>query len=321
MPETPTPRLGLYRTKSDGSENVNVLTDLNNNLDKLDTYAGFVSVPNQAARLATTGFVGLAVRQTDTGTFHVLTALPATSAANWTQLLTPGGDFGRIGSGVVPAAVRQVHVSNGATGPDGAVLLETTTTALANRALSLRGSGDTEDRFEIDYDGTMQWGPGGSGGLDAKLSRTAAGVLTATGRLISNAPGAIASRTAAQALPDGGAATVVTFPTEVFDNNGMFTPGGNGLTVVTPGVYSVKGGVSISGNAVGIRVLEFTINGTIVPGANEGVPFVTGGDTRLSGSVDVVCAANDVIRIQAFQNNGNAQNITAARLSAFRISG
>lgn len=88
MPETPTPRLGLYRTASDGSENVNVLTDLNNNLDKLDTYAGFVSIPNQAARLATTGFVGLAVRQTDTGALYVLTALPASVAGNWLAVQT-----------------------------------------------------------------------------------------------------------------------------------------------------------------------------------------------------------------------------------------
>lgn len=86
MPETPTPRLGLFRTKSDGSENVNVLTDLNNNLDKLDTYAGFVVLPDQAARFATAGFVGLAVRQADTGALYVLTALPASTAANWTQI-------------------------------------------------------------------------------------------------------------------------------------------------------------------------------------------------------------------------------------------
>lgn len=321
MPETPTPRLGLYRPKSDGSDPVNILTDLNNNFDRIDAFVGFQTQPTQVARLAVAGaYIGMAVRQADTGAFYALSALPASNAANWTQLPTSGTNYGRIGAGIAPAAGRQVHVSNGATGPDGAVFLETTTTAPANRAISLRGSGDTQDRFEIDYDGSMQWGPGGSAVLDAKLSRTAAGVLTATGKLIGNAPGAIASRATAQALPDS-AATVVQFPTELFDNDGMFAPGGSGLTVVTPGVYTVKGGVSLSGNTAGIRVMEFTLNGAIVGGPSEGVPFASAGDTRLSGSVDLVCVANDVIRIQAFQNNGNPQNINAARLSAFRISG
>lgn len=88
MPETPTPRLGLYRPKADGSENVNVLTDLNNNLDKIDQYVGFMTVPTQAARLAVAGFVGQAVRQADTGALYVLTALPASVAGNWLAVQT-----------------------------------------------------------------------------------------------------------------------------------------------------------------------------------------------------------------------------------------
>lgn len=90
MPETATPRLGLYRTKSDGSENVNVLTDLNNNLDKLDTYAGFVTVPDQAARYALAGFAGMAVKQADTGGLFVLFTLPASNPLNWAQVYPSG---------------------------------------------------------------------------------------------------------------------------------------------------------------------------------------------------------------------------------------
>lgn len=89
MPETPTPRLGLYRPMSDGSENVNVLTDLNNNLDKIDSYMGFQVQPTQAARFAmTNAYVGMAVRQADTGALYVLTALPASAAGNWLALQT-----------------------------------------------------------------------------------------------------------------------------------------------------------------------------------------------------------------------------------------
>lgn len=88
MPETPTPRLRLFRPKADGSENVSVVTDLNNNFDQLDQYAGFMSVPDQAARLAVVGFVGMSVLQEDTDALYVLAALPASAAGNWLAVQT-----------------------------------------------------------------------------------------------------------------------------------------------------------------------------------------------------------------------------------------
>lgn len=96
MPETPTPRLGLFRPKEDGSENVNVATDLNNNFDKIDQYAGFMSVPNQAARLAVVGFVGMTLLQEDTDGLYVLAALPASVPGNWISVQTGVEIFGPL---------------------------------------------------------------------------------------------------------------------------------------------------------------------------------------------------------------------------------
>lgn len=41
MPDTPTTRLGLYKSLADGSELVSYTTDIGQNLDRLDLAAGF----------------------------------------------------------------------------------------------------------------------------------------------------------------------------------------------------------------------------------------------------------------------------------------
>lgn len=87
MPDAPTTRLGLVRPLKE--ENFDLAGHINANWDKLDAAAGWPSVPNQAARLAVAGaYVGMAVRQADTAGLYVLSALPASTAGNWTQVQT-----------------------------------------------------------------------------------------------------------------------------------------------------------------------------------------------------------------------------------------
>lgn len=78
-----TSRAGLHKPATDGSENVNVATDLDDNWDKIDQYLGFMDVPDHAARLAVVGFVGLCVRQADTGALYVQRATPGNADGAW----------------------------------------------------------------------------------------------------------------------------------------------------------------------------------------------------------------------------------------------
>jgi hypothetical protein len=54
------------------------------------------------------------------------------------------------------------------------------------RALQTQTQSDTVGRFLLTVDGAHSWGPGGSTARDTTLSRTAAGVLTATGLTVTN---------------------------------------------------------------------------------------------------------------------------------------
>jgi hypothetical protein len=76
-----------------------------------------------------------------------------------------------------------VGTSPASTTPD--IYVESTNaTATGRRMLSVRVSGDTQDRFFIDWDGKINWGAGGAAASDVSLIRTAAGGgLTVNGDL------------------------------------------------------------------------------------------------------------------------------------------
>lgn len=55
--------------------------------------------------------------------------------------------------------------------------------ATTENALSVRLTGDTTSRLFINGDGSLNWGPGGGAGSDARLRRSGAGALDTTGSL------------------------------------------------------------------------------------------------------------------------------------------
>jgi len=159
-----TSRVSLY--KPAGGENVNVTTDINNNMDKIDTNLNFRVVATQTARNAISPFwEGLNVRQTDTGKLYVSNGTPPISAS-WTEIVQVNNrtaDELLLGN-----LVRQQRAN------------------ATDSAYESRVTGDGNARWFTQIDGKTWWGPG-SGAVDTNLYRNAANELktddafTATG--------------------------------------------------------------------------------------------------------------------------------------------
>lgn len=142
-----TSRVSLY--KPAGGENVNVTTDLNNNLDKIDTNLSFRVAASATARNAISPFwAGLNVRDTDSGKLWVSNG-SAPISGSWDQIVTAN------------TYTTALNVAPAATG----------TTAINQRAGS-----DTQNRFQVRGDGQLSWGSG-SATTDTNLYRSAADTL------------------------------------------------------------------------------------------------------------------------------------------------
>jgi hypothetical protein len=87
---TTTTRLGLYKTASDGSELVNVVTDLLNNLDAIDLNIGYRDCTSSTR--PSTVWKGLPIRESDTGRLYVSNGT-APASASWKQIPAEGASF------------------------------------------------------------------------------------------------------------------------------------------------------------------------------------------------------------------------------------
>jgi hypothetical protein len=142
MPQSPTPKLGLYRPLADGSEFYSVVTDLLNNWDKIDAAMGATAVTSSTRPAS--AYNGQLIRETDTSRVYVSNGTLPGSASFTTQLVAHA----------VPIL-----------------------SASATRALRVRaGTSDTDDRWFIDQNGTTWWGSG-SAAVDTNIYRSAANVL------------------------------------------------------------------------------------------------------------------------------------------------
>lgn len=136
-----TPRVGLYMPADDGSDPINVATDINDNLEKLDASIGFV--PATEALPPGSPFNGLARYNTDSGR----ASFWRTATATWTQLLSAGSSFlsdvllgtaNKIGIGTLtPSAIVDVIVSNVLTVP----------------LIKFKQASESFQRLEINHDG------------------------------------------------------------------------------------------------------------------------------------------------------------------------
>lgn len=149
-----TSRVSLY--KPAGGENVNVTTDLNNNLDKIDTNLNFRVAANATARNAISPFwAGLNVRDTDTGKLWVSNG-SAPISASWSEIVITNNQ-----------TVGELLLGN---------LTRTYRASATDSAWESRVTGDANARFFFRSDGQMAWGPG-SASWDTNLYRSAANTL------------------------------------------------------------------------------------------------------------------------------------------------
>lgn len=161
---TLTSRLRLYKPAADGSENVNVVSDLNDNWDRLDSLVSFV--PVTSVTYPASSYQGQAFFETDTGEAYVnKSAVP--SASDLWQILTAGSVFHYPlaiegdGNFSIQASSGEINVAASTTG---------------SGVLSGKVSGDAFNRFVLFGSGTMEFGSG-SGARDVSVYRDSAGVL------------------------------------------------------------------------------------------------------------------------------------------------
>lgn len=171
MPDPSTTRLALYKSKSDGSELVNYPNDLGGNWDKVDLAVGFQ--PATSTTRPSTPYSGKPILETDTGYRTYFSNGTAPASASWVEIPNSSAVYqGRF-----------VTLFPGSTAGSSLMRLAQSGAAAGSRAFAARGSGDTADRFFFDFDGKIQWGPGGAAAGDTNLYRASAGLLTTDGAL------------------------------------------------------------------------------------------------------------------------------------------
>lgn len=164
MAGTYTSRLALYKPAADGSDNVNVVTDLNNNLDRLDALVSFV--PVTVSTYPASAFQGEAFYETDTGKAYVNKSAVASSSDFW-QIMVAGADFDSD------------MTFNGTVVASGGHF-EAWAASATTRVFDGQVTGDTNPRIRIDAGGNIKLGPGNAS-TDLTLSRSSAGVLSIAG--------------------------------------------------------------------------------------------------------------------------------------------
>ncbi|MET8826108.1 hypothetical protein ABZX40_13630 [Streptomyces sp. NPDC004610] len=168
MPDTPTTRLGLYKSASDGSEDVNYTTDIGQNLDRLDAAAGFQPVTSTTR--PSSPYSGKPIMETDTSFRTYFSNGTAPASASWVQIPNSSSTFN---ADLDLTGGRQLNIGGSGSAASIAVLAS----AAGDDILSTRVSGDTQNRHLIEADGTTLWGPGGSIAPDVNLFRSAANTL------------------------------------------------------------------------------------------------------------------------------------------------
>lgn len=164
---TYTARLGLYKPAADGSENVNVVSDLNDNWDRVDALVSFV--PVTTGTYPASGYRGQGFYETDTGKGYINTSAVASTITK-AQVLVAGADFD---SGItIPSSANQIKLG----GSDSSAKITVRGISTSTDIFSGQVTGASATYFFIRADGRLAWG-GGSSSTDTNLYRDSANVL------------------------------------------------------------------------------------------------------------------------------------------------
>lgn len=109
--------------------------------------------------------------------------------------------------------------------------------------------------------------------------------------------------------------TPVAMPNETYDTDGMHDPATNNsrITIVTPGLYDLKGMLFWNTNATGMRGAQIRLNGT---GALVYDFRPTTTTVVQETVIETYLNAGDYIELCAYQNSGANLNTSAHWLSA-----
>jgi hypothetical protein len=164
-----TPRLGLYKPADDGSEPLNVATDLNDNLEKIDATIG--AVPATVATPPPVVYNGMLRQNTDDQSLYYFR-----NNTTWTQILSKGATFAGdllIGLG------NKIGINVPAPGAAIDAILGNAADILAR----FKVTGDTQPRVQLESTG-LKLGPGGATVPDVRLYRQNAATLNITGNVV-----------------------------------------------------------------------------------------------------------------------------------------
>lgn len=175
MPDTPTPRLGLYKSASDGSELVNYTQDIGQNLTLLDAAVGYQSCTSSTR--PSSPYSGKPIMETDTAYRTYFSNGTSPASASWVQIPNSSSTFN---ADLDLTSGKQLNIGSSSSTASIAVLA----TATTDDIISTRISGDTVSRYLVEADGAQYWGPGGSAPVDTNLYRSAANTLKTDDGLI-----------------------------------------------------------------------------------------------------------------------------------------
>ncbi|WP_406444577.1 hypothetical protein OHB14_36795 [Streptomyces sp. NBC_01613] len=169
MPDPSTTRLGMYKSKSDGSEDVSYTTDIGQNLDKLDAAVGYQVVTSSTR--PSSPYPGKPITESDT-TYRTYFSNGTTPAsASWVEIPNSSATFN---NNLKLASGKQVNIgASGSTASLAAVLASAT----GDFILASRVTSDSVSRVTIRADGRLDWSTGAAT-ADTNLYRSAANVLT-----------------------------------------------------------------------------------------------------------------------------------------------
>lgn len=166
---TYTTRLGLYKPAADGSENVNVVSDLNDNWDRLDAMVSYV--PVTTGTYPASAYRGEAFYETDTGKGYVNTSAVASSISK-AQVLVAGASFDSNIT-MASSALQVLIGGTASTASFGAQRASASDTLLSGRITGASAN----SAFTATIGGTLGWGAGGASVTDTNLYRSGANIL------------------------------------------------------------------------------------------------------------------------------------------------
>ncbi|MFD9465325.1 hypothetical protein [Streptomyces sp. NPDC060027] len=175
MPDPSTSRLALYKSLSDGSEDVNYTLDLGQNWDKVDLAVGFQSCTSSTR--PSSPYSGKPIMEADTSYRTYLSNGTSPASASWVEIPNSSATFNNT---LKMSAGKQVNIgASGSTASFVALL----PTATGDWIVGSRVTADSVSRFTIRADGRLDWGSG-SATQETNLYRSAANTLKTDDNLI-----------------------------------------------------------------------------------------------------------------------------------------